>query len=46
LKAVYEILFKGVHKQEHHMLLDKQSALNLAAAIESTVKELEATCNK
>lgn len=41
-RAVYDILVKGVHKQEHHMLLNKQSALNFAAAIESTVKELEA----
>ncbi len=41
LKAVYEILFKGVHKQEHHMLLNKQSALNFAETIKRTVKELE-----
>jgi len=41
LKAVYEILFKGVHKQEHHLLLDNQSALNFAEAIKNTVKELE-----
>lgn len=41
LKAVYEILFKGSYKQEHHMLLNKQSALNFAAAIERTIKELE-----
>jgi len=41
LKAVYEILFKGVHRQEHHLLLDKQSALNFAETIKDTVKELE-----
>lgn len=41
LKAVYEILFKGVHRQEHHMLLNKQSAINFAEAIKNTVKELE-----
>ena len=41
LIAVYEILFKGVHKQEHHMLLNKQSALNFAETIKRTVKELE-----
>lgn len=46
LQAVYDILFKGVHKQEHHMLLNKQSALNFASAIESTVKELEEKCKK
>jgi hypothetical protein len=41
LRAVYEILFKGVHKQEHHMILDKQSALNFAKTIIKNVKELE-----
>jgi hypothetical protein len=41
LIAVYEILFKGVHKQEHHMLLDKQSAINFAIAIINTVDEIE-----
>lgn len=41
LRAVYDILFKGVHKQEHHMLLNKQSAVNFAAAILDTVKEME-----
>lgn len=40
LIAVYEILFKGVHKQEHHMLLDRQSAINFANAIISTVDEI------
>ena len=44
LKAVYEILVKGVHKQEHHMLLNKQSAINFAEAIKSTVKEMEKKC--
>jgi len=43
LRAVYDILFKGVHKQEHHMLLNKQSALNFAEAIKTTVAELEVT---
>lgn len=41
LKAVYEILFKGVHKQEHHLLLNKQSALNFAEAIKTEVVNLE-----
>jgi hypothetical protein len=43
LRAVYDILFKGVHKQEHHMLLNKQAALNFADAIKRTVKEMEDT---
>ena len=41
LRAVYDILFKGVHKQEHHMLLNKQSALNFVEAIKKTVTEME-----
>jgi hypothetical protein len=41
LQAVYDILFKGVHKQEHHMLLNKQSALNFAETIKKTVTEME-----
>ena len=40
-KAAYEVLFKGVHKQEHHMILNKQSAINFAHAILSTVDELD-----
>lgn len=41
LRAVWDILVKGVHKQEHHMLLGKQSAINFATAILDTVKDLE-----
>ncbi len=41
LRAVYDILFKGVHKQEHHLLLNKQSAINFAHTIIDTVKELD-----
>ena len=41
IRAVYDILFKGVHKQEHHMLLNKQSAINFAQAIKDTVEELD-----
>lgn len=41
LKAAYDVLVKGVHKQEHHMILNKQSAINFADAIKNTVKEME-----
>ena len=41
LRAVYDILFKGVHKQEHHIMLNKQSAVNFAGAIIDTINELE-----
>lgn len=41
LQAVFNILFKGVYKQQHSLVLNKQSALNFATAITKTVKELE-----
>lgn len=41
LRAIRDIVFKGTHKQEHHMLLNRQSAVNLAAAITETVKRME-----
>lgn len=41
IRAAYEVLFKGVHRQEHHMLLSKQGALNLAKALEQSVNELD-----
>lgn len=40
LGAALNILFKGVHKQQHSMLLNHQTALNFAEAINSTVKSL------
>lgn len=41
LRAVWDILVHGVHKQEHHMLLNRQSAINFANAISATVEEME-----
>lgn len=41
LRAVWDILVHGVHKQEHHMLLNRQAALNFATAITNTVKQLD-----
>jgi hypothetical protein len=41
IRAAYEVLFKGVHRQEHHMILSKQGALNLAKALEQSVNELD-----
>lgn len=43
LKAVWDILVHGVHKQEHHMLLSEQSATNFAHAILDTVKQMKAS---
>lgn len=41
LKATFDILFCGVNKQQHSLLLNRQSAINLASAITKTVKELD-----
>lgn len=41
LRAVWDILVHGVHKQEHHMLLNPQAALNFADAITKTVQDLK-----
>ncbi len=41
IRAAWDILTKGVHTQSQTLILDKQSALNMAEAIKSTAKELE-----
>ena len=41
LRAVWDILTKGVHTQSNTLLLKKQAALNLAEVIKTTVKELD-----
>lgn len=40
IRAAWDILTKGIHTQSNTLILDKQSALNVAEAIKSTVKEL------
>ena len=40
-RAAWNILTKGFHKQENHMVLNKQAALNFAGAITESVKQLE-----
>lgn len=45
-KAAWDILVKGVNRQEHHMILRKQAALNFASTIETVVGELEAASKK
>lgn len=40
-RAAWDILTKGVHQQEHHLILHRQAALNMANAITRTVKELD-----
>lgn len=41
IKSAINILFRGVDCKEHSLILKKQAALNFAATIEKTVKELE-----
>lgn len=40
LRAIWDIAINGVHKQQHSMLLNQQSALNLAEAIRTTVRDM------
>lgn len=46
LKTVAEVLFRGVSKRQHCILLDRQSALNLTYAIKQTVESLEKETKK
>jgi hypothetical protein len=39
--AAWNILFKGIHKQQHSMLLSKQAALNFSETIKKSISELE-----
>ena len=41
IKIAFDVLFLGVHKQQHSILLNKQSAVNFANAIIDTVHDLE-----
>ena len=41
IKAAYNILFKGVMKMEHEMILGKEQALNVAYTLNSTVARLD-----
>ena len=40
-RAIWDILVHGVHRQEHHMLLNRQSALNFAETIKREIAELD-----
>jgi hypothetical protein len=41
IRTAWNVLFKGVNRQEHHIILNQQAALNLAKVIEATVNELD-----
>lgn len=40
VRAAWQILTRGYHRSEHHLLLKPQAALNVAEAIEKNVKAL------
>jgi len=41
LRAAWDILVYGCNRQEHHLLLTKQAALNFAETIKREVKEMD-----
>jgi hypothetical protein len=45
IKAAWNILVYGYQRQEHHLILKKQTAINLAGTIEKVIKELEPSKN-
>lgn len=45
-RAIWNLLTKGYHQGQHTLLLDSQSAVNLAAAIQDSVEQLEQKPNK
>ena len=41
VKAAWDVLTKGYHESENHLILNKQAAVNLSTTISTAVKELE-----
>jgi len=41
IKLASAVLWKGYSQQEHSLILKKQGALNVAAALEQTIEDLE-----
>jgi hypothetical protein len=41
LRVLWDLLIRGTYKQSHEMILDRQSAINLANTITDVVAELE-----
>ena len=42
IKAAWDILVRGYREDQHSLILKKQAALNVAATINTVVKELDA----
>lgn len=40
-RAIWQLLTQGYVKTEHHMILNRQAAINLAETINHTIKEIE-----
>lgn len=45
-RAVWNLLTHGYHEAQHTLILDQQAAINLAAAIQDSVRDLSAHGNK
>ena len=43
IKTAWNVLTKGYHESENHLVLNQQSAINLAKTIENTIKQFEKT---
>ena len=41
VKCAYDVLFKGVHKQQHHIILNEQAATNWITAVSNSITELK-----
>jgi hypothetical protein len=41
IKTAWTVLSKGYHRSEHHLILDKQAALNFSDAIKNSIDHLE-----
>ncbi len=40
-KIAWEVLIKGYYESEHHLMLDKQSSLNLVNTLKNMINRLE-----
>lgn len=46
VKAAFNVLFRGVHTQEHSLVLKEQGARNWVAAMEQAIKDVESNRDK
>lgn len=41
IKTAWNVLVHGINRQEHHLLLSRQAALNFAEVVKTTVNQLD-----